>query len=328
MKRFDMTVSLNECAQFFRENDNYLILSHEHPDGDTLGSAFALIAILRAVGKKCVFKCADRIPKDFSYITSAYRDDDIEPECIVAVDVADKKLLGSLCAEYGDRVNMCIDHHLSNTGYAEKLCLRECAATCELISELCDLLGVAPDKYIGECIYTGISTDTGCFRYQNTTAHTLHLAAKMYDLGINSAKINKLMFETKSKSMLALETLARETLEYYFDGRCAVISVTQAMYRKSGSNEGECYVITSLPRQIEGVSVGAVIKEKPDGTFDISVRTDCGIDASAICRRLGGGGHKGAAGCTLELPYNETKRRLLKEIGTALEQCYDRGFSR
>ena len=137
--------------------------------------------------------------------------------------------------------------------------------------------------------------------------------------GIDSNKINKLMFETKTKSFLELEMLARETLEYHFDDRCAIITITQDMFRKSGSSEHECYSITALPRQIEGVFVGAVIKEKENGSFSISVRTDDNIDASEICGRLGGGGHKGAAGCRPDCDYEEAKRLLLESVKKSLD---------
>lgn len=314
-----MTIDLIECARLLRENDGFIVLSHEHPDGDTLGGAFALMHMLKAMGKRCAFACADEVPADFSYIYDGLPNDAAVGDFVIAVDVADKKLLGSLCGVYGDKVDLCIDHHLSNTGYADYLCLEECAATCELIYRLCVLLEIPVDRYFAECIYTGISTDTGCFRYQNTTASTLRLAAELFEAGIDSAKINKLMFETKSKSLLALENLARETLEYHFNDECAIITLTREMYKQSGSNEHECYTITALPRQIEGVKVGAVIKEKQDGTFGISVRTDCGIDASVICKRLGGGGHKGAAGCTLDLPLEQVRQKLLEAVKCSLE---------
>ncbi len=313
-----MNTDLKECAALLREKDNFLILSHEHPDGDTLGCAYALMRVLKLLGKKRMFLCADEIPKDFSYISAEAQNDDIEPQYIVALDVADKKLLGSLCEKYGDKVNLCIDHHLSNTFYAEKTLLCERAAACEIMYELIKECGITPDKYLAECIYTGISTDTGCFRYQNTTSATFRTAAELFDIGIDFNKINKLMFETKTKSLLKLELLAKKTLEYHFDEKVAIITVMQDMYKKSGSNEQECYDINAFPRKIEGVLVGAVIKEKKDGSFGVSVRTGTEIDASEICKRLGGGGHKGASGCTLKCGYDEAKELLLDSIKKSL----------
>ena len=314
-----MVIDLKQCAALIRENNEFVILSHEHPDGDTLGSAFALAEILRIMGKKRVVKCSDKIPKDFYYMTDSYIADDVENPYIITVDVADEKLLGNLASIYGGRVDLCIDHHVSNTYYAKNAFVENRAAACGIIYELALELGVEPNLYMRECIYTGISTDTGCFRYQNTTPQTLRIAADLMEKGIDSKKINKLMFETKTKSFLELELLARKTLEYHFEGKCAIITLTQSMYKESGSNEHECYPITALPRQIEGVLVGAVIKEKEDGTYGISVRTEGDMDASEICSHLGGGGHKGAAGASFDCSYEEGKAQLLNVIKTALD---------
>ena len=314
-----MVIDLKQCAALIKEHNEFVVIPHEHPDGDTLGSAFALAEILRIMGKKRVVKCSDIIPRDFYYMTDSYIADDVTDPFIITVDVADEKLLGNMSALYGGRVDLCIDHHVSNTYYAKNTFVEDRAAACGIIYELALELGVEPNLYMRECIYTGISTDTGCFRYQNTTPQTLRIAADLMEKGIDSKKINKLMFETKSKSFLQLELLARNTLEYHFDGRCAIITLTQSMYRESGSSEHECHSITALPRQIEGVLVGAVIKEKEDGSFGISVRTEGDIDASEICSHMGGGGHKGAAGASFSCSYEEGKAQLLNVIKTALD---------
>lgn len=314
-----MVIDLKQCASLLREHNEFVIISHEHPDGDTLGSAFALAEILRIMGKKRVVKCSDKIPNDFYYMTDSYIADDVTDPYIVTVDVADEKLLGNMVSLYGGKVDLCIDHHVSNTYYAKNVFVEDRAAACGIIYELALELGIEPNLYMRECIYTGISTDTGCFRYQNTTPQTLRIAADLMEKGIDSKKINKLMFETKTKSFLELELLARKTLEYHFEGKCAIITLTQSMYKESGSSEHECHPITALPRQIEGVLVGAVIKEKEDGTFGISVRTEGDIDASEICGHLGGGGHKGAAGASFSCSYEDGKARLLNVIKTALD---------
>lgn len=314
-----MFIDKNECLKLLRENGEFVVLSHEHPDGDTLGCAFALCEILKILGKKRAFRCSDEIAADFSYMTDGFTPDETDNPFVVAVDVADEKLLGTLAEEYKGKIDLCIDHHMSNTDYAANTFVEDRAAACEIIYEIAAEMGVELNRYIRNCIYTGISTDTGCFRYQNVTPSVFRVAAELTEQGVDSTKINKLMFETKTKSFLRLEMLARETLEYCFDGKCALITVTQDMYKKSGSDEHECYPITALPRQIEGVLVGAVIKEKKDGTFGVSVRTEDGIDASEICARLGGGGHKGAAGGSFCVPYEEGKKQLLDSIKISLD---------
>lgn len=314
-----MVIDKKECIRLLKSHDEFIVLSHEHPDGDTLGCAFALCEILKVMGKKRAFSCCDEIPKDFYYLTEEFCPDEVSKPFVIAVDVADEKLLGGLQEKYAGRIDLCIDHHLSNTYYAKNVLVEDRAAACEIIYELAAELGIEPNKYIRESLYTGISTDTGCFRYQNTTPTTFRIVADLMEKGVDSRKINKLMFETKTKSSLELELLARKTLEYHFDGRCALITVTQQMYAQSGSGEHECYTITALPRQIEGVLVGAVLKQQKDGTFSVSVRTEGEIDASAICKQMGGGGHKGAAGAGFKCSYDEGKARLLEIIKTALD---------
>ena len=271
------------------------------------------------MGKKRAFLCADEISADFSYMTDGFENDEVKDPFIVAVDVADARLLGSIAADYADRVDLGIDHHASNTLFAKDTYVEDRAAACEIIFELAKDMGYKSNEYFRNCIYTGISTDTGCFRYQNTSALTFRIAAELMEQGIDSKTINKLMFETKTKSFLELERLSRETLEYHFGDRCAIITITQDMYEKSGADEHQVYPITALPRQIEGVVVGAVMKEKPDGSYSISVRTDGNIDASEVCARLGGGGHKGAAGCHPECGCDEAKELLLASIKKSLD---------
>lgn len=271
------------------------------------------------MGKKRAFLCADEISEDFSYITDGFQNDEVKDPFVIAVDVADARLLGKVEETYGDKVDLGIDHHASNTLFAKNTYVEDRAAACEIIFELAADMGYKSNEYFRNCIYTGISTDTGCFRYQNTSALTFRIAAELMEQGIDSKTINKLMFETKTKSFLELERLSRETLEYHFDDKCAIITITQEMYEKSGADEHQVYPITALPRQIEGVVVGAVMKEKPDGTFSISVRTDGDVDASEVCARLGGGGHKGAAGCHPRCGCDEAKEMLLASIKKSLD---------
>ena len=181
-------------------------------------------------------------------------------------------------------------------------------------------LGVEITPVIADCIYTGLSTDTGCFRYSNVTPETLELAADMLRSGANFDDINRVMFETKTKTYLKLEALVLDSLELLFGGRCALVTITQEMFRQSGSNETECDGIASLPRKIEGVSVGLTLREREDGSFKVSVRTYAPYDASAICAKMGGGGHARAAGCEIEADALKTgKDRLLDAVGTELE---------
>lgn len=310
-----------ETAAYLQKQDKIIILTHCNPDGDTLGSAFALLRALLECGKTVCVACNDEIPAKYSYMWDGVESVQFTPDCVVAVDIADEKLLGEqLLDVYGGKIDLCIDHHLSNTEYAGALYLRECGATCEMIYEVLCALQTEITPAIADCLYTGISTDTGCFRYTNVTPETYEIAAKLMRAGANCGEINRVMFETKTSTYLALEALALKTLEMHFDGRCAVMTITQEMFRISGSNESECDGIASLPRKIEGVSVGVTLRERKDGTFKVSLRTYAPIDASKICKMLGGGGHARAAGCELSVAeFAAEKEQLLSVIRTELE---------
>ena len=295
-----MIIDLIAAVEFLKNNDEYLILTHAHPDGDTLGCGFSLCEALTSIGKKAVVRCGDPVPEKYGYMGKVCQED-VKFSNIIAVDVADAKLLGKeFEASFGNRVDLCIDHHGSNRLYARRTLLDPtAAAACEIILDVIKALGVGITKSIANNIFTGLSTDSGCFRYSNVTPRTLRMAADMIEAGAEYSRINTVMFETKTRTYVALERLALESMRMYLDEKCAFITITQDMFRESGSDESEVDAIAAIPRQIEGVRVGVTMREKSDGTFKISMRSHEGIDVSEICAMLGGGGHPRAAGCTV-----------------------------
>ena len=320
-----MKIDAQAFASKLSAADDILILTHEQPDGDALGGSFALLSALRKLGKRCAVRYSGECPRNMEYITAVVPAGGVEqPALLVAVDVADLKLLGDDWMRYEGRIDLCADHHTSNTFYAKDTYLEDVSAASELVLNIIRELGIKPDAYIAACIYTGISTDTGCFRYPNTTARTLRTAADMIDLGADTDSINKLMFETKTKSFIALERLANDSLELHFGGKCALITITRRMFEQSGAHESECHPITASSRQIEGVLVGVVLKEQRDGSFNVSVRTNGDISAALICAGMGGGGHKNAAGCELDGSLEQIKLLILKNVGAMLDsEGYD-----
>lgn len=316
-----MRIDLNETANILENADNILLLSHSHPDGDTLGSASALARALISKGKRVRVECSDPIPKDFSFMFEGLEFGDFEPELIAAIDIADTKLLGRDAeGKYSGKIGLCIDHHGSNILYADKVYLEpDSASTAEIIYLLLEKMNVEITPQIASCLFTGVTTDTGCFRFSNTTVRTFEIAAALAKLGADTYNIIQVFFETKTKTYAALERLALDSMRFYFSDRCAVICVTQDMYKRSGSDESETDRLANLPRQIEGVLVGVTMRELKDGSFKASVRTHGDIDASAICQRLGGGGHMGAAGCTLYGSKQQAINSLLKEIQAEID---------
>ncbi|WP_337576117.1 bifunctional oligoribonuclease/PAP phosphatase NrnA [Fournierella sp.] len=302
--------------------ENVLILCHKNPDGDTIGSAAALMHALKRLGKEAAVLCADPIPSRYSYMEIELFQGQFEPGYVVAVDVASIQLFGDALQEYLDRIDLCIDHHGSNSGYADALLLdAEAAATCEIMYDIICAMNVEITPCIARCLYTGLSTDTGCFLFSNTTAKSHLLAAKLMEAGVDVAELNMILFESKSKARMAIERTALENLEYHFEDRCALMSLTREQIAASGVAANELEDLTSLPRKIEGVQVGITLRQLPQGSYKISVRTTAEVDACAIAKRLGGGGHSRAAGCELEGNLDNAKAAILAEVERELKRA-------
>lgn len=315
-----MKIDLSRAAELLKNSDNILILTHRNPDGDTLGSGFALLRALKNMGKTARLQNGDPIPAKYGYLYEDIKDEDFQPDFIVSVDVAERRLLGdALNEEYGDRVDLAIDHHESSRLFAkETYCESDSASCCELIYLVLDAMGAEITKDIADCIYTGMSTDTGCFRYSNVTPRTHKIAAELIAAGADHSRINVRMFETKTMGDFMLQKMCLDTLEVFGDGKVAVISVTKDMLIQCGVDKSALDAIKPMTRQIEGVEIGITVKEESDGKSGISVRTGENYDAAAICAHFGGGGHVRAAGCEIkgavEYAKETVKKYLIEEV--------------
>ena len=211
-------------------------------------------------------------------------------------------------------VDLCIDHHPSNTDYAALTCLDgEAAACAELVAAILTAVGLPLTGKIAECIYTGLVTDTGGFRFSNTTANSMRLAADIMESGVDTAAINTRIFESKSKARVLAEARLLSALQFYAENRIAVMPITLAVRAETGVTMEELEDMAGIPRRIEGVLVGVTIKEQ-ENECRISLRTrDC-VNASEIAAVFGGGGHRCAAGCTIRASVEEATRRLIAEI--------------
>lgn len=312
-----MRIDVKQCAAILREKDNILILTHANPDGDTLGSGFALCRALMKIGKICYVENADEIPKKYDYLYEDIAPIKFNPDYVVAVDVATSKLLGSLDGKY--HIDLCIDHHSTNDEYADNLLLEDVPAACQVIFEVIRELGVEIDKNLANCLYTGLTTDTGCFRYASTTADTYRDAAELIDYGAENGMINRIMFETKSKTYARLERLALDSMRFYMNERVAIITITQEMYKLTGSNEQETEGIPPLTRQIDGVEIGITIKENENGTCKVSIRTYESVNSAQLAKAFGGGGHSQAAACKFDCGVKEAREMLVEKCGELLK---------
>ena len=258
-------------------------------------------------------------PRAAEYLFEGIEYGEFEPEHIVTVDVADKTLLGSL-EPYGDKTDFAIDHHASCRPFAKETWVEGTAgAACELIARLIPALGAEITPKIADCLYTGISTDTGCFRYPNASANTYRIAADLLEHGANAAEINRLMFDTKSRAAVALLKRLYGNMEFHCDGKCAVFCLTNDVIAETGASEDDLDGVSAMVRQVEGVLLGFTLREREGGVWKVSMRATNPADASAVCAKFGGGGHKGAAGCSLTGELEDVKARVVAACGEAIK---------
>ena len=311
-----MKIEFSVAVERLKNADNILILTHRNPDGDTLGSGFALLRALRKMGKRVRLINNDILPGKYAHLYEGISQESFDEEFIVGVDIAEIKLLGDEVREkYGDRVDLSIDHHESSKFYAKETYVEpDSASACEIIYLVIKALGAEIDSDIASCIYTGMSTDTGCFKYSNVTPRTHLIAAELIALGANHSKINELMFDTKTVGSIMLEKLCYESLEMFCEGKVAVISVSKKMLADCGMDKSALDAIKPITRQIEGVGIGITLKEEDSGKTGVSIRTSEQYNASMICADFGGGGHIRAGGCEISGSMDEAKNKLIDYI--------------
>jgi len=310
-------LTTSETAKWLDKNDNFLILTHRRPDGDTLGSAGGLAQGLREQGKTAhVLFNPEATPRYVRFIEEYYPPDDYVADNIIAVDTASTQLFPKNAEEYKDSVVLCIDHHKSNTQYAAQVCLEDEKASCgEIIFEILMTMYGSISSVTAECLYVALSTDTGCFSFGNTTGNTLYVASLLVEAGAPNKELNKLLFRTKTHGRISIEGMLTSGIVYSFDDKVAIASITLEMLEVSGADEDDLDDIAALPGSIEGVCIGITIRElSTPNDCKVSVRTKAPYDAQAICAHFGGGGHKLAAGFTLEKTIDEVKKALHEVI--------------
>lgn len=306
-------MNYRSCADFLRKGDNYLIVSHKNPDGDTMGSCAALCSALRRIGKTAyLYPNPDVIKKLRPYVDGFYAGAEFQAEKIVAVDVATEDMFA---AGFEGKVDLCIDHHPTNSRYAGKLLLKAEKASCgEIVLELVKSLCGDVTKEEADLLYIAVSTDTGCFMYANTKPDTHRAAAKLMEYGADCMLLNQIFFRKKSAARMRLEGMAFSSMSFYRDGRIAVVKITQDMLKKAGATMDDLDDIAGLAGMAEKSLVNITIREKTDGSSKVSVRSGKDVNSSRICAVFGGGGHDMAAGCTISSSPEKAEKMLLEVI--------------
>ena len=301
------------CARLLAERDRILLVTHYNPDGDTAASAAALCSALRRAGKTAyLFPNGQIGPRLRAYVGAFFAPADFVPDYTVTVDVATERMFPR---GFAGAVDLAIDHHPTNSHYAPAECIDPARAACgEIVLRIVQALCGGVTKEEADLLYIALSTDCGCFQYANTDAHAFRTAAELLELGADNADINQLFFRQVTPARLKLEGMIYSAIRFYRDGQIAVNTITQDMLRESGVTEEELDDIAGLVGRARGHRVGITIRENPDGTSKISVRSGPDFDSSALCAVFGGGGHKMAAGCEIQAPPEKARELLLQVL--------------
>jgi phosphoesterase RecJ-like protein len=312
--------TLERIVGVLRKNKDILILEHEKPDGDSIGSGLALAMALSSLGKKAILLSQDPHPAMYDFLpgrhlhttVSCIEPEDVDPGVTVFVDCTGPDRAGKALSYARSETWINLDHHVSNSGFGQiSLVDLDAAATGELVFFLLKLMGAGINLDIATCLYVALVTDTGGFRYQNTTPRCFHVAAELIDTGVNPSQVADQLYEARSFSSLMLLKNALHTLEVYKNGQLASIDVTRAMLEDSGASLEDADSVVNYPRSIAGVEVALCFKESLDQTaVHLSLRSRSKVDVSKIAGLLGGGGHPRAAGAVIEGTFEQAKARV------------------
>ena len=311
-------------VQLIKSHQSFLITTHVNPDGDGLGAESALFLALKKLGKKVHVVNHDPMPKRFGYLafTPYYKSGDSIPphEVCFVLDAGDFTRIreGVRREEFGKLVN--IDHHYSNDHYGDyNLVMPEAAATGEVVYDLIKALKVKVDKGIAEGVYTSIVTDTGRFRYPNTTPHIFRLAAELEEAGADISRISEHIFGDISREAMELNRLALASVQVSENGTIGSMTLTQGDFLRSGASDDDTENLINVVRNLDTVKVAIFLKERPDGRIKLSLRSKNGVNVAEVARLFHGGGHAYASGAVLPGPLGKALQAVLKACQAALK---------
>ena len=305
-----MNVTIREMAEKLKCYDEYAIVYHIRPDGDCIGSSFALALGLQSIGKKCRVVGRDPVPQIHQYLTNGVQQDDIENPVYFSVDAVSQMRTGN----YADKhFTFCIDHHCDNSINADfKYVEEDCGACSEIVFKLLQAMNVHITKNIADLLYTALVTDTRCFQTSDTSSQSFEIAAELVRVGADNYNISRRNCFVKSKGRRAIEELFKESLNFSCNGSLITGIITLEDLKKVDIADSEIEGINSYVEQYEEMQIGVTVRELPDGRSRCSTRTNGNISANDICAVHGGGGHFHAAVCELDAPPVEA-RQIMEE---------------
>ena len=323
---------LAETAAAIGESRSIVLACHVNPDGDALGSMLGLALALIPLGKDLVCLSQDGVPDILRFLPGTEMI--VQTTDIPAFDLALVVDSGEL-ARVGESVKpliararrtVDIDHHVTAGAFGDIRVLdAQAASTAEIVYALLQTIGLLITPEIATCLFTGIITDTGSFRFQNVTADTLTVAARLIDAGASPSFVSEHVFENRTFAATKLLGLALSSLSRTPDGRIAWAHVTRDDFARLGAADEDSEGLVNPVRSVRGAEVGVSFREMPDGTVRVSLRSREGVDVGKIAQQFGGGGHRMAAGCTLTVPLAEAETAVLDALQAALPEKQESG---
>ena len=316
---------LTDAVRFLREHDHFLLIAHVAPDGDTLGSCFALKLLLEQLGKKAWVVCEDPMPHLYAFLPGADQvlppDAPLDAEAFVAVDCADIGRTGRQWSRVGEKQSLCIDHHITNLGFAQVNYIEDCAATGELVALLYEAFDQPISPEAGACLYTAIATDTGNFAYSSVTPRTFALMGKVMESGFDLPECNRLLFRNQRLQKLRMTARTVENAKLYRNGQVVVATLSRAETEAVGGLKADAEGIIDSLRDVETVQVACFLREEGENEVKLSLRAKDRVDCAALARAYGGGGHLRAAGATLHMPLSEAEAQVTKALLAAFDNA-------
>lgn len=308
-------------SEVIERSDRIVILPHAEADGDALGSSIALGLALMAAKKTVMI-----VPEEDNFYRyrflpglKLFRNMGEMPEgnfIAIALDTGDYKRLGSRGVYFEKaEATVNIDHHTTNTYFAQhNIVCNDCSSTGEIVFKFLEYSGAEIDKEIAEALYVAITTDTGGFRYSNTTSETHIVASRLLEKGIDVSDISKKVFDTVSKEKVLMMGEAIKCLELLDDGKLAVITITHESFEKIAKHDEDSEGLVNIGRNIDGVEVSVLFKSTPEGKVKVNLRSNEYVDVSKVASHFSGGGHIRASGCIISGKLEDVKDQVLNKI--------------
>ena len=317
--------TLDKVCDLLADKKNTLIIFHVRPDADAIGASFALKLVLEAMGSKTVCTCESEIPSRLAFLTDKHQrsakfdnmDRNFEFQRVLTIDTASPSQLGNLQKLFDGKIDLMIDHHENGTRYADNYIRSDYAASGEIVYEIASRLvemgklnEIPRDAY--DLIYAALSSDTGCFKYSNVSAHTHLCAAELIKVGVDTAEINHRLFDCKSEKMLAAEAAGIQNIKFYNNRKIAAVMFPYELKQKLELDDEHLETLVDVARAVDGVKIAISVRQSTAyRSFRISLRSSCSFDVSGIAKHFGGGGHPKAAACTIEADSIEFATQLV-----------------